>query len=102
MTVRVTPNGVIELSGRCGVEDAEALQRHLLAAPRSAVEWSACEHLHSAVIQVLLAGKPRIRGSPSNAFLEPTSRRSCSDGEVIRAARLLRACGLIKRSKETT
>ena len=40
MTVRVTTDGVIELSGRCGVEDAEVLQRHLLAAPRSTVEWS--------------------------------------------------------------
>ncbi len=70
MTVRVTAEGAIELAGRCGVEDAEVLQRHLLAAPRSTVEWSTCEHLHSAVIQVLLVGKPRIRGaSPSNAFL---------------------------------
>jgi len=69
MTVRVTAEGTIELAGPCGVEDAEVLQRHLLAAPRSTVEWSSCEHLHSAVVQVLLAGKPRIRGWPSNAFL---------------------------------
>jgi hypothetical protein len=70
MTVRVTAEGSIELHGRCGVEDAEVLQRHLLAAPRSTVEWSGCEELHSAVIQVLLAGKPHLRGSPSNAFLK--------------------------------
>jgi hypothetical protein len=69
MTVRSTADGAIELSGRCGVEDAEALQRQLLAAPRSTVEWSNCEQLHSAVIQVLLAGKPQVLGSPSNAFL---------------------------------
>jgi len=69
MTVRLTAEGTIELSGRCGVEDAEVLQRHLLAAPRSTVEWSTCEHLHSAVVQVLLAGKPLVRGSPLNAFL---------------------------------
>ena len=69
MTVRLTSDGTIELTGRCGVEDAEVLQRHLLAAPRSTVEWSTCEHLHSAVVQVLLAGKPQVRGSPSNAFL---------------------------------
>jgi hypothetical protein len=69
MTVSVTKDGVVELSGRCGVEDAEALQQRLLAAPRSTVEWSSCEHLHSAVIQVLLAGKPSIRGLPSNPFL---------------------------------
>ena len=70
MTVRTTPEGVLELLGHCGVEDAEVLQRELLAAPRSTVEWSGCEHLHSAVIQILLIGKPRIQGSPPNAFLK--------------------------------
>jgi hypothetical protein len=69
MTVRLTSDGTIELTGRCGVEDAEVLQRHLLATPRSTVEWSTCQYLHSAVLQVLLAGKPQVRGSPSNAFL---------------------------------
>ena len=69
MTVRVTAEGVIELADRCGVEDAEALQRQLLAAPRSTVEWRNCKHLHSAVIQVLLVEKPRIQGAPSNTFL---------------------------------
>jgi hypothetical protein len=69
MTVRVTDDGAIELLGQCGVEDAEALQRHLLATPGATVDWVGCAHLHSAVLQVLLAGKPRIRGLPSNAFL---------------------------------
>ena len=69
MTVRVTAAGTIEISGHCGVEDAEALQRQLLAAPRPTVEWSTCRSLHSAVIQVLLVAKPGIRGLPSNAFL---------------------------------
>jgi hypothetical protein len=70
MSVRVSGPGVIELSGRCGVEDAEVLQRHLLAAPGATVEWSGCELLHSAVIQVLLIGGPRIRGEPKAAFLK--------------------------------
>ena len=70
MTVSLKTDGAIELSGRCGVEDAEVLQRQLLAAPGSAVEWSGCEHLHSAVIQVLLVGKPQLRGSPMSSFLK--------------------------------
>lgn len=69
MTVRSTADGTIELAGRCGVEDAEALQGFLLEAPRSTVEWSGCQHLHSAVLQVLLIGKPRVLGTPSNTFL---------------------------------
>lgn len=69
MTVQANNQGVIELSGRCGADDAEALQQRLLAMPGATVEWSNCEHLHSAVIQVLLVGAPRIRGAPKNAFL---------------------------------
>ena len=69
MTVQVKNASTIELIGRCGAEDAEVLQRHLLAAPGSTVEWAGCKYLHSAVIQVLLVGAPRIRGAPKNAFL---------------------------------
>jgi hypothetical protein len=70
MSVRVSRPGVIELSGRCGVEDAEVLQRHLLAASGSTVEWTGCELLHSAVIQVLLVGGTGVRGEPQAAFLK--------------------------------
>jgi len=69
MTVRVSEGGAIELSGRCGVEDAEVLQRHLLAAPGSTIEWKGCELLHAAVVQVLLVGGARVRGEPRTAFL---------------------------------
>jgi hypothetical protein len=69
MTVTVRQDGVIELSGRCGVEDAEALQRHILVAGGSAIEWADCEQLHAAVLQVLLAAKPRLQGVPSSSFL---------------------------------
>jgi hypothetical protein len=70
MTVALRSDGVIELAGQCGVEDAEALQRHLLSAPESAIEWGDCEQLHAAVLQVLLAAKPRIQGLPSSPFLK--------------------------------
>jgi len=80
MTVRATRTGAIELSGRCGAEDAEVLQQHLLAAPAITVEWTDCEQLHTAVLQVLLAGGPPMRGTPKSAFLAahiaPILRRS--------------------------
>ena len=69
MTVRINAGGSIELSGRCEAEDAEVLQQHLLATPGSSVEWQACAYLHSAVVQVLLAGGPRIVGTPQDPFL---------------------------------
>ncbi len=69
MTVKRTKRGGLELSGRCGVEDAEVLQRHLLAEPKASVQWRDCEYLHSAVVQLLLAGRVRMRGMPDDAFL---------------------------------
>jgi hypothetical protein len=85
MTVRRHEGGGLELAGRCGVEDAEVLQRHLLADRRAAVQWTDCEYLHSAVVQVLLAGRVSLRGTPKSAFLRvhlaPVLRRS-ADGTV--------------------
>ena len=69
MSVHLKSQGVIELFGRCGPDDAEVLQQHLLANPRATIEWSGCEHLHAAVVQVLLVGAPLVRGAPTNEFL---------------------------------
>lgn len=69
MTVRMKGDRVIELAGRCPAEDADPLQQFLLAAPGSSVEWQACAYLHSAVVQVLLAGAPSMRGTPQDSFL---------------------------------
>ncbi len=63
MTVRLSPTRQIELHGECPSEDAEALLRYLLADPAAAVDWSACEAAHTAVIQVLLTGAARAAGS---------------------------------------
>ena len=69
MTIVTSSAGVIELAGRCEVVDAEVLQRHLLAAPGAAITWDTCEHLHAAVLQVLLVAKPLVQGTPSSPFL---------------------------------
>ncbi len=69
MTVRLASDGVIELDGHCTLEDAEELRTHLSAAPGATVKWDRCEHLHCAVLQVLLAARPPLRGTPRNEFL---------------------------------
>jgi hypothetical protein len=69
MTVRRAPDGTIELDGVCPIEDAESLHRHLLENPRSTVDWSACDSAHTAVIQILLALQPTLRGPPRGDFL---------------------------------
>ena len=69
MTVTVSPSGTIELSGACPVEDAEVLLQHLSSAPDAAVDWTACESAHTAVIQVMLVARVRPIGPPRGPFL---------------------------------
>ncbi len=67
MTVEVE-GGVIRLSGRCRVEEAEQLLEFLSQGAKS-VDLTDCEHMHAALFQILLAAQPEIRG-PSASFIE--------------------------------
>lgn len=67
MTVELE-DGVIRLSGRCRVEEAEQLLEFLSQGARS-VDLAGCEHMHAALFQVLLAAQPEIRG-PVAPFIE--------------------------------
>lgn len=67
MTVRLEGN-VVYLAGRCRVEDAEPLLRHLSGPEQPIVDISKAEHLHTAVLQVLLASRPRIDGGDPHSF----------------------------------
>ncbi len=75
MTIRRDHDGTVILDGLCPIEDAEALLRLLLDAPQSQVDLALCQHAHTAVIQVLLAARPRLRATSTLAFwqrwLEP-------------------------------
>jgi hypothetical protein len=57
------------LQGHVGADDAEALTQWLLEHPRPAVHLGKCMHLHGAVLQVLLALRPRIVAPPADAWL---------------------------------
>ena len=69
MTVRLAADGTVQLEGACPIEDAEVLQRVLLAAPGATVDWRTCTAAHTAVVQILLAAKPILRGPPGDEFL---------------------------------
>jgi hypothetical protein len=69
MTVRTAGDGTIVLEGRCPVDDAEDLLRLLLLDPSSAVDWRTCDDAHTAVIQVLLAARPKVLGPPRAMLL---------------------------------
>lgn len=51
------------------VEDAEELLQWLRSREQPAVGLKRCEHLHAAVLQVLLATRPRIVDAPADPWL---------------------------------
>lgn len=60
----------VTLQGRISAEDAEELQQWLKSQPRAAVNVGKCEHMHAAVLQVLLALRPRVTGTPADPWLQ--------------------------------
>lgn len=71
MSVRIE-KGLIHLAGRCPAEDAEDLLRALEEHPQAVVDITGLHRLHMAVMQVLLALRPSIRGP---AAMGPFSRQ---------------------------
>ena len=63
MTIEVEADE-IRLTGRCGAEEAEKLLA-LLSEGVDRVDITGCEHLHAALLQLLMAARPAIRGEPS-------------------------------------
>ncbi len=57
----------IRLTGRCGVDEAEALLSALSIAPQSRVVLAA-EHVHTALWQVLVALRPTVIGGAPDRF----------------------------------
>jgi len=69
MTVRQGAAGVILLEDECPVEDAEPLLALLQSAAAPVIDWTACRHLHTAVLQLVLAARPSIRGPCGDLFV---------------------------------
>jgi hypothetical protein len=69
MTVGVADDGAIILRGNCPAEDAETVAHLLLLDPTAAVDWRACDHAHTAIVQVLLTARPAMLGPPGSSFL---------------------------------
>jgi hypothetical protein len=61
---------VIVLEGPCRVEDAEPLLGWLQEDRGRIVDLTEAEHLHAAVLQVLMALKPTLRGGSRDAFVQ--------------------------------
>ncbi len=85
MTIRCDDDGVIVLAGECPVEDAETLLQLLQAQPAGPIDWSACTRLHTAVLQVLLAAAPSIRGECGDPFVARWGRADAPEGAARHA-----------------
>lgn len=70
MSIERRQDGAIVLAGTCGPEDAEPLLQMLIDTPVGPVEWSSCEHLHTAVVQILLLTKPDLVGPCGDAWID--------------------------------
>ena len=57
------------LEAECGVEEALALLEQLAVPQPPGVDLRACTHLHTALLQVLAACRPRVVAPPEDAFL---------------------------------
>ena len=57
------------LTGSCGAEDALELADWLTKHKRAKVSLAACTHLHTALLQTLLAYKPAVSVGPEDPFL---------------------------------
>ncbi len=68
MSVRLEGH-VIRLEGQCRVEDAEPLLGWLQADRSRIVDLTDAEHLHAAVLQVLMALEPSIQGTAKDPFI---------------------------------
>jgi len=67
MSVRVVGN-VVHVEGMGAVADAEPILAALHDDPSRVVDLSAATRLHSAIIQLLFAVRPRTIGAPSDPF----------------------------------
>jgi len=57
------------LAGQATVEDAEDFVQWLRERPAATVDLAGCEHVHAAVLQVLLALRPTLVRPPADPWL---------------------------------
>lgn len=69
MTIE-TRDGVLYCAGTLAVDDAEQLLQLVQAGAQApAADLSACEHVHSACLQVLMAARVQVRAWPAHGPL---------------------------------
>ncbi len=52
------------------IEEADGLMEWLIKTPKSKIDLTQCQHLHAAILQVLMAAKPVISAWPQDENLQ--------------------------------
>ncbi len=73
----------VTADGDAVVEDALTLLEFLQSHPGAKVDLVSCTHLHTAVLQVLLAARPNVVALPREAFLGRWLSQTLPPGAVI-------------------
>jgi anti-anti-sigma regulatory factor len=82
MSARLNGN-VIVLEGACRVEDAEPLLGWLQADRGLIVDLTGAEQLHTAVLQVLMAMRPTLKGTARDAFIREWLTPAFSEADPL-------------------
>jgi len=80
-------DGVLLCAGTLAVDDAEQLLQLVLETADTSADLSACQHVHSACLQVLMAARVRVTAWPEQtvltdwlrAALEPTNQQASNE-----------------------
>ena len=68
MPIRYTEDAVV-LEGVCSIEEVEGLTAYLERTPNATALLHSCEHMHTAILQVLIAYRVALRGEVFSPFL---------------------------------
>ena len=71
-----------EVSGRIGAEECQDFMSWLQTHPQGQVDLSACEHLHAAALQCLMALKPRIAAAGDDPWLQSVIKSACEPADT--------------------
>ena len=68
MPMNVVEN-VIRLNGLCPIEEAEALHQALCGIERPIFDLTEAGHIHTAIVQLVMASSGTVRGLPTDLVL---------------------------------
>ena len=64
-----TSQNVVSIEGHCSIEEAEALHEVLRAIEEPVFDLSEADHLHTSIVQLMMASGGQVRALPGDMVL---------------------------------